>query len=145
MKKIDGSTPNPTLFSLDAKLRILKEIRKKLKIFKNHGVMYFDIRIPNFKIQIQEGIEVPVFLDMDNIQTDEDELDVIPTDLKKYILHGGKLDTHGQIGMFNIFTLEFLASSAYKVDKDADKILKAQEYLEPDSAFDHEYLMDYVK
>lgn len=143
MEPVRGKTIRHEDLSFHLKMKALNDLRNILSIFRNNGYLYLDIRHPNIRIDSNEN---PILLDIDSIlQIDNPTFDCTPTDIKKYLENGGKVNTNTQILMFNIFSQEALKLNEYMVDLTDARILRELDSSAYDSAADHEYLMDHLK
>ncbi len=142
MQPITGQRLN-TIVAFEIKKELLQKIRDILYRFRESGYLYLDIRLPNIKI---DKNNTPFLLDIDSICYLENPiLDAIPTNIKKYRNNGGKIDEHAQIAMFNQLTTESFTQDEYDYDKIGEKIIKDMNEHKPDSYYDNEYLLNYIK
>ena len=147
MENVIGYYLNEIELTYEEKIVILKLIRAILEKFNKEGIIYHDIRLPNIKYTPNKDI---VLLDIDSVTTpDNPHLDIIPTQLERYLVNGGKHGILAQRAMFNKFTNSFLEDDYYKkriiLDKDGLMIMRALINSKPNSAYDHEYLYEHIK
>lgn len=143
MDEIKGKAFEGYYFNEKELLDILQQIKEIVlkKFYDENGILYLDLREPNIKIDHDNS---PILLDMDNIQTEEESLDVTPTLLKHYILRGGKRDKNALILMLNDLTRRFLEEEEYTVDSEVTAFQNNLDIYFPDTMYDHELLMDHI-
>ena len=143
MKPIIGGELDSSAYLIEERFNALLELKRILAIFRKHGLLYYDIRRPNIKLDSNHN---PILLDIDGLLFEGEKLDATPYYIKKYIAKGGKLDIHAQTLMFNRFTqLCFQYNELeqeFIYDKEGKKIMT--DSVKFDSAFDHEYLCDHM-
>lgn len=144
MEEVDTNFLDAYSISPSQKLSLLKEIRKVLNMFREAGLMYYDIHPGNIKYN-SNGL--PIFLDIDSIlYCDEEIPDIKPHGLDYYQVYNGKLDENFQRVKFNVLAQQVLVSCQ---DLEYDEI--GQEMIDnrlnvytPKSIFAHEELIDHV-
>jgi len=145
----DGGRLKSTHMSVKKLLSSLHELRNILKIFRDNGLLYLDIRHPNVKLDDSSN---PILLDIDSITyLDNPRMNKMPSDLARYFSYSGRLDAKAQTFMFNIFTLEafgYKLCSQLDFDKTGAKIVESKNMLGqyvPSPEISEEYLIDHVK
>lgn len=144
MKEVKSKYLDAYSISFEDKLRLLKKSREILAMFRDVGLMYYDIHPGNIKCS-QNGN--PIFFDIDSILfADETIPDIKPHGLDWYQCHNGKLDEKFQRIKFNVLAQDVLLScQGVQYDEIGQEMIDYQlNVYNPNSIYANEELIDHV-
>ncbi|MDE5889228.1 MAG: hypothetical protein K2H20_04340 [Bacilli bacterium] len=144
MKEVESKHFDSYLINPEEKISLLKQTREILKMFKNIGLMYYDIHLGNIN-RNQNGL--PIFFDIDSIlYIDESIPDITPHGFQHYECYGGKLDEKFQRVKFNVLVQEVLSPyQEITYDKVGQEMIDYQlNVYNPNSIYANEELIDHI-
>lgn len=144
MKEVKTKRLNSSSINYKDKINLLIQIREILALFKNIGLMYYDIHLGNICCNQNN---LPIFFDIDSIlQIDEKIPDINPQGFAYYEGYGGQLDDKFQRIKFNILVKDILLShKEITYDKIGQEMINYQlNIYSPKSLFANEELLEHI-